>query len=97
MDLSDHSKFKNQLNKENWKEMTQILEDHFLKKSLQEWIKIFDQTDSCVAPVLSPTQSKNDPHMDYRKIWVDDDGMTQASAAPRFYNFKNSRNKKRIY
>tara|TARA_Y100001968_G_C19369213_1_gene724186 strand:+ start:343 stop:1425 length:1083 start_codon:yes stop_codon:yes gene_type:complete len=86
MDLSDHSKFKNQLNKENWKEMTEILEDHFLKKSLQEWIKIFDQTDSCVAPVLSPSQSKNDPHMDYRKTWVDDDGLIQASAAPRFNN-----------
>ena len=86
MDLSDHSKFKNQLNKENWKEMTQILEDHFLRKSLQEWIKIFDQTDSCVAPVLSPTQSKNDPHMNYRKTWVDDDGLLQATAAPRFNN-----------
>ena len=86
MDLSDHSKFKNQLNKENWKEMTQILEDHFLRKSLQEWIKIFDQTDSCVAPVLSPTQSKNDPHMNYRKTWVEDDGLLQATAAPRFNN-----------
>ena len=86
MDLSDHSKFKNQLNKENWKEMTQILEDHFLRKSLQEWIKIFDQTDSCVAPVLSPTQSKNDPHMNYRKTWVDHDGLLQATAAPRFNN-----------
>ena len=86
MDLSNHSKFKNQLNKENWKEMTEILEDHFLKKSLQEWIKIFDQTDSCVAPVLSPTQSKNDPHMNYRKTWLDNDGLLQATAAPRFNN-----------
>ena len=84
MELSDHPKFQNQLNQKYWEETTEILEDCFSKKSLEEWTMIFDQSDACVAPVLNPMQSMNDAHMSHRNTWVDNDGLIQATTAPRF-------------
>lgn len=87
--LSNHPKFQEQLNQEYWDEMKEILEDYFSKKTLKEWTDIFDQSDACVAPVLSPMQSKNDPHINHRNIWVDSDGLIQAAPAPRFDDSAN--------
>ena len=69
--------------------MKEILEDYFSKKTLKEWTDIFDQSDACVAPVLSPMQSKNNPHIKHRNIWVDSDGLIQAAPAPRFDDSAN--------
>ena len=87
--LSDHPKFQEQLNQQNWNDMTEILEDSFSQKTLEEWADLFDHSDACVAPVLSPMQSKNDPHMKHRDIWVESDGFTQAMPAPRFGDSAN--------
>ena len=89
--LNENPVFSNQLDTEKWDEMILILESEFIKKSLKEWTQIFDESDSCVAPVLSPQQSKDHPHIQYREIWTESQGLLQANTAPRFDSYKENK------
>jgi crotonobetainyl-CoA:carnitine CoA-transferase CaiB-like acyl-CoA transferase len=48
------------------------------------WAGVFEGTDACVAPVLSPAESAGHPHMNSRGVWHTDGIPMQAAAAPRF-------------
>ncbi len=45
---------------------------------------IFDGTDACVAPVLSPWEAHLHPHNQARSTFVEVDGVVQPAPAPRF-------------
>jgi len=84
MELSTEPLFKPQHDQTLWPEQTAALAAIFATQPLAHWAALFDGSDACVAPVLSPQAAAKDPHMVARGIWQTHDGALQASAAPRF-------------
>lgn len=61
-----------------------ILQDCFLKKSLQEWMKIFNTVDCCVEPVLNLDEAVQHPQLHARQLVIDvpkNKNSTQQQAA----------------
>ena len=56
----------------------------FMTKSRAEWEAVFEQSDACFAPVLSPSEVATHPHTAARGTVVTINGVVQAQAAPRF-------------
>ena len=56
----------------------------FRTKTRDEWTAIFDGTDACVAPVLSPWEAHEHPHNVARSTYIEVDGAVQPAPAPRF-------------
>lgn len=56
----------------------------FKRKTRAEWAAIFDRSDACVAPVLDFYEAPAHPLNDARGVFYRDQGVTQASPAPRF-------------
>jgi crotonobetainyl-CoA:carnitine CoA-transferase CaiB-like acyl-CoA transferase len=52
--------------------------------SLTEWVALFDGDDDCVQPVLDLLEAPSHPHHAARGAFVEVDGTTQPSPAPRF-------------
>jgi alpha-methylacyl-CoA racemase len=67
-----------------WEALRPKMEELFLTRTRDEWCEIFDETDACVAPVLSPTEAFEHPHNVARKSFVDVGGSRQPCPAPRF-------------
>jgi len=72
-----------QRSEENWPALTEKFAAIFATKTRAEWIAVFDSTDACVAPVLSPTEAIMHPHAVARGSFVDVAGMTQPGPVPR--------------
>ncbi len=64
--------------------MRGLLTEKFLSKTQDEWAKIFDGTDACVAPILPLSEAVTHPHMAARDVFVERDGLVQPAPAPRF-------------
>jgi crotonobetainyl-CoA:carnitine CoA-transferase CaiB-like acyl-CoA transferase len=88
--LSDDPGFLDQHDKTQWPMLTVKLKNIFLTQSRTYWGELFENSDSCVMPVLSPLESTNDPHMKSRNIWTITDSGLQAAPAPKFSNWINS-------
>ena len=56
----------------------------FLSKTRDEWARVFEGTDACVAPVLGLTEAPDHPHNLARGVFVERDGIVQPAPAPRF-------------
>jgi alpha-methylacyl-CoA racemase len=67
-----------------WPDMRRRFADRFAQRSQQEWTKIFEGTDACVAPVLTMTEAPRHPHLAARGTFVEPDGVVQPAPAPRF-------------
>jgi alpha-methylacyl-CoA racemase len=67
-----------------WPEMKKIFSDKFKTKTRDEWCRVFEGSDACFAPVLSFTESRQDPHNRARKSVVAVGGVEQPAPAPRF-------------
>jgi alpha-methylacyl-CoA racemase len=68
----------------HWPALTAQLETAFKAKSRDEWAVLFDSEDACVSPVLSLNEAPLHAHNKARGIFVERNGVTQASPAPRF-------------
>lgn len=86
MGLANDPDFAAQFDEMLWPEQTSRLAALFAAKPRAHWIEIFDGTDACVAPVLSPDEAHSDPHVAARGIW----GADGPAAAPRFDGAKPS-------
>ena len=53
-------------------------------RTRDEWTAVFDGTDACVAPVLSPWEAHLHPHNKARSTFVEVDGVVQPAPSPRF-------------
>ena len=62
-------------------------------RTRDEWVAVFDGTDACVAPVLSPWEAHRDPHNQARSTFVEVDGVVQPAPAPRFSRTPSSINR----
>ena len=55
-----------------------------LTRTRDEWARVFEGTDACVAPVLSLAEAARHPHNVARGTFVTVDGIEQHAPAPRF-------------
>ena len=70
--------------RENWPHLRRALADVMRTKTQDEWCRIVEGTDACVAPVLSFVEASQHPHMRARGTYMELDGVVQPAPAPRF-------------
>jgi alpha-methylacyl-CoA racemase len=64
--------------------MKSLFEKTFKSRTRAEWCKVFEGSDACFAPVLSWSEARRDPHMVFRRNFIEAAGVEQPAPAPRF-------------
>ncbi|MEU6371554.1 CaiB/BaiF CoA-transferase family protein [Streptomyces sp. NPDC046909] len=82
--LSDDPDLPAQYDRARWPELRQRLAAAFKERTRDEWTALFEPTDACVAPVLSPWEAHLHPHNTARSVFTETDGVRQPAPAPRF-------------
>ena len=88
MDL-DSSIAADQMNREEWPKLKEIMAERFASKTRDEWVAIMGGSDACFAPVLELDEVAKDPHNAARNTFVEIDGVLQPAPAPRFTRTPN--------
>jgi alpha-methylacyl-CoA racemase len=70
--------------KSEWPAMKERFAAVIATKTRDEWSAIFEGTDACASPVLSPWEAHLHPHNQARSTFVEVDGRMQPGPAPRF-------------
>jgi alpha-methylacyl-CoA racemase len=73
-----------QMDRSQWPAMQERFAAVFKTRTRDEWAAVFEGTDACVAPVLSPLEAPDHPHNRARGTYVTVDGKVQPGPAPRF-------------
>jgi alpha-methylacyl-CoA racemase len=73
-----------QQDRARWPQLRERFAARFASRTRDEWTKIFDGTDACVAPVLTMSEAPGHPHLATRGTFTELDGMVQPAPAPRF-------------
>ena len=82
--LEHDARFAAQLDREKWPAMKIGLAEVFRMKTRDEWAKIFEGSEACVAPVLTALEAPDHPHLRARQTFSVVEGALQPSPAPRF-------------
>ena len=82
--LGDDADFKNPYDSRRWGALRERLAALFATQPREHWVKLLEGSDACFAPVLTPLEAMNHPHMAARGIYSQADGVLQAAPAPRF-------------
>jgi alpha-methylacyl-CoA racemase len=80
----DEADLPSQNDRQHWPATKQRFAEIFRGKTLEQWTRIFDGSDACGAPVLSPFRAHHHPHNEARGTFVEVDGIVQPAPAPRF-------------
>jgi len=67
-----------------WPALRDEIATVFRSHTRDEWAKVLDGTDACVAPVLSLLEAPHHPHLSSRDTFIDVGGYVQPAPAPRF-------------
>ncbi|MFI1112362.1 CaiB/BaiF CoA transferase family protein [Streptomyces physcomitrii] len=67
-----------------WEELREAVAARFRTRTRAEWTEVFQDSDACVAPVLSMREAPEHPHLAARGTFVEHAGLTQPAPAPRF-------------
>ncbi|ARZ66794.1 carnitine dehydratase [Streptomyces albireticuli] len=67
-----------------WDELRALVAARFAQRTRAEWTAVFEDSDACVAPVLSLREAPGHPHLAARATFVEHEGLTQPAPAPRF-------------
>ncbi|GGO43648.1 CoA transferase [Streptomyces daqingensis] len=67
-----------------WEELRTAVAARFRERTRDEWAAVFEDSDACVAPVLSLREAPGHPHLAARGTFVEHGGITQPAPAPRF-------------
>ena len=73
-----------QHDRQRWPEMKARLAAVFRSRTRDEWCRLLEHTDACVAPVLTPLEAPTHPHALARRAFLDLAGVPQPAPAPRF-------------
>jgi alpha-methylacyl-CoA racemase len=84
MGLTGDPDLPGQMERDKWPLMKERFAAVFATKTRDEWTAIFDGTDACAVPVLSPWEAHEHPHNAARSTFVEVDGVVQPAPAPRF-------------
>uniref|UniRef100_UPI0015EEE74F CaiB/BaiF CoA transferase family protein n=1 Tax=Streptomyces albidus (ex Kaewkla and Franco 2022) TaxID=722709 RepID=UPI0015EEE74F len=60
-----------------WGELRTAVATRFKARTRQEWSEVFQDSDACVAPVLSLAEAPRHPHLAARGTFTEHDGITQ--------------------
>ncbi len=82
--LSDEPAFDKAYDPAAWPELRERFAALFVTRTRDEWCALLEGTDACFAPVLSPEEAAQHPHMRARAIYSQENGVLQANPAPRF-------------
>ncbi len=66
-----------------WPEMKARFAEAFLTRTREEWTRVFEARDACVAPVLGLDEAGAHPHNQARGLLTRLDGVLQPAPAPR--------------
>jgi alpha-methylacyl-CoA racemase len=80
----DESSLQPQMNARAWPDLKTKIAATIESKTRDEWCRILEGTDACVAPVLDMDEAPLHPHNLARATFVEVDGVTQPAPAPRF-------------
>jgi alpha-methylacyl-CoA racemase len=80
----DPATYKQQYDQGGWPALRDAFAAQFRTATRAEWSQRLEGTDVCFAPVLSPLEAAQHPHMQARRAFVEVDGITQPAPAPRF-------------
>ncbi|MCM2579897.1 CaiB/BaiF CoA transferase family protein [Streptomyces meridianus] len=69
---------------DRWGELRAVIADRFRTRTRTEWTVVFEDSDACVAPVLSLREAPAHPHLAARGTFTGAGGITQPAPAPRF-------------
>lgn len=73
-----------QMDRKSWPVMKEKFAAIFRSKTRTEWEHVFDGTDACFAPVLTPEEAARQPHAEARGSFSEAGGVLQPVPAPRF-------------
>lgn len=65
-------------------ELEEKMQAIFITKTRDEWVKVFEGSNACFAPVLTFAEAQQHPHIRERNTFVEVEGIMQAAPAPRF-------------
>jgi alpha-methylacyl-CoA racemase len=82
--LGSPSGFGDQYDRSAWPRLREAIGGAIATRTRDEWARVFDGTDACVAPVLTFTEALSHPHAVARRAFVAIDGLDQPAPAPRF-------------
>lgn len=68
----------------SWPTLRARFTEVFASRAADDWLATFATLDACVAPVHTFAAAPHDPHIASRGTWIERDGVTQPSPAPRF-------------
>lgn len=68
----------------SWPSMRDRVTAIINQRSLVEWLRIYEGTDACVAPVLSAAEAAEDAHNAARETFLRLNGVLQPAPGPRF-------------
>jgi alpha-methylacyl-CoA racemase len=80
----DPGEFSGQMDAKSWPALKEKLAQVFRTKTRDEWCAIFEGSDACVTPVLSPAEAPRHAHCVARQSFLDLGGVVQPAPAPRF-------------
>jgi alpha-methylacyl-CoA racemase len=81
---TDDPRLTKQMSSEGWPEQKALFAEIFKTRSRDEWVNVFENTEACVAPVLSMDEAPHHPHNVARQTFVTRQGVRQPAPAPRF-------------
>lgn len=64
--------------------MRALFAERFGSRTMAEWATLFEGTDACVAPVLTPREAADHPHLVARETFTRRAGRREPMPAPRF-------------
>ncbi len=67
-----------------WPQLRERFATLFASRSRAEWCALLEGTDACFAPVLSPDEAADHPHLRARGVYTREGGVLQPNPAPRF-------------
>ena len=82
--LGDDPDFKKPYDLRLWGRLRERLVALFATQPRQHWVDLLEGSDACFAPVLTPLEAMEHPHMAARGVYTQRNGVLQAAPAPRF-------------
>ena len=80
----EEASFPARMSREAWPAYSQLIADAVKIRTRDAWMKVFEGTDACVAPVLTMAEAPNHPHNAERQTFQTAFGAIQPGPAPRF-------------
>ena len=78
----DHAECAMQYDRTRWPEWRAEYAAMFATRSRDDWAAVFDGSDACVAPVLTPAEAALHPHNAARGTFVESGGVQQTRVTP---------------